>query len=39
VKDDQILVVDLIFSNKGKFELIKETNRTNPWFVFQRFLL
>ena len=39
VKDDQILIVDLIFSNKNKFELIKEINRANPWFVFQRFLL
>lgn len=39
VKDDQILIVDLIFSNKSKFELIKEINKANPWFVFQRFLL
>ena len=39
VKDDQIIIIDLIFSNKSKFELIKETTRANPWFVFQRFLL
>ena len=39
VKDDQILVVDLIFSNKKKFELVKECTYSNPWFVFQRFLL
>lgn len=39
VKDDQIIIVDLLFSDIHKFELIKEVTRANPWFVFQRFLL
>lgn len=40
VKDDQIILVDCIFSNMGKFNLIKENDQKhNNWFLFQRFLL
>jgi hypothetical protein len=39
VKDDQIIIVDNIFSEISKFCLISETHRCDPWFVFQRFLL
>ena len=40
VKDDQIILVDCIFSNMEKFNLIKENNQKyNNWFLFQRFLL
>jgi len=40
VKDDQILIVDCIFSNMNRFQLCKEMDsRFNEWFVFQRLLL
>jgi hypothetical protein len=40
VKDDQIILVDAIFSNMNKFHLI-QTNHPmhDKWFQFQRFLL
>ena len=41
VKDDQIIVIDCILQNIGRFKLIdeKERGRYDEWFVFQRFLL
>lgn len=40
VKDDQIILVDCIFSNMEKFNLIEENDQKyNNWFLFQRFLL
>lgn len=41
VKDDQIIVIDCILQNLGRFKLIneKERGRYDEWFVFQRFLL
>ena len=39
VKDDQIIVADGIFSNLGRFAIIKEEEpRYDNWFLFQRFL-
>ena len=39
VKDDQIIIVDNIFSNLQKFKLVKESGNGDSWFVFQRYLL
>jgi len=40
VKDDQIILVDCIFSNMDRFNLIKENDQKHDnWFLFQRFLL
>lgn len=40
VKDDQIILVDAIFSNMNKFHLIQTNNPIyDKWFQFQRFLL
>lgn len=40
VKDDQIILIDCIFSNMKLFKLISEKNiNYNKWFVFQRYLL
>lgn len=39
VKDDQIIIIDNIMSNVNDFELVRENKGTDPWFVFQRFLL
>ena len=39
VKDDQIIIVDCVFSNLSEFCLCKEQNHRNDnWFLFQRFL-
>jgi hypothetical protein len=39
VKDDQIIIVDCIFSNLSEFCLCKEQNHYDNWFLFQRYLL
>jgi hypothetical protein len=40
VKDDQMIVIDCIFSNLSKFQLFKESNPNyDNWFMFQRILL
>lgn len=40
VKDDQLIIVDCIFSNIDKFSLQKEDDSTyDNWFLFQRLLL
>jgi len=41
VKDDQIIIVDCVFSNESnKFHLCKENiNNNDPWVVFQSSLL
>ena len=40
VKDDQIILVDAIFSNMPKFYLIQTTDPSHDkWFQFQRYLL
>jgi len=40
VKDDQIIIVDCIFSDLNNFRLYKEENPTyDNWFLFQRLLL
>jgi hypothetical protein len=39
VKDDQIIVVDCIFSYLKMFVLCKENTQYDNWFLFQRFLL
>ena len=39
VKDDQIIIIDSIMSNVNDFELVRENKGSDPWFVFQRFLL
>jgi len=39
VKDDQIIIIDCVFSNLSDFCLCKEQNHRNDnWFLFQRFL-
>jgi hypothetical protein len=39
VKDDQIIVADGVFSNLGRFAIIKEEDaHYDNWFLFQRFL-
>ncbi len=38
VKDDQIILVDCIFSNFNKFYLISEHLNLDNWFAFSRFL-
>jgi len=39
VKDDQIIVVDCIFSNFNEFNLIRENDiKYDNWFLFQRYL-
>lgn len=39
VKDDQIIVVDCIFSNLDRFTLFRENiNNIDNWFMFQRIL-
>ena len=39
VKDDQIIIVDCVFSEPKRFELIQEPNpKENAWFYFRRFL-
>lgn len=39
VKDDQIIIVDCVFSNMSKFHLCKEEDNYDNWFLFQRYLL
>jgi hypothetical protein len=39
VKDDQIIIVDCIFSNIRRFALIKENGPFDNWFLFTRYLL
>jgi hypothetical protein len=39
VKDDQMIIIDCIFSNEIMFELHKNNYRINPWFLFQKILL
>ena len=40
VKDDQIILVDCIFSDTKNFSLYKENNQNyDNWFLFQRLLL
>ena len=40
VKDDQIILVDVIFGNLSRFQLIQtEENEVDKWFQFQRYLL
>lgn len=40
VKDDQIILVDAIFSNMSKFVLIQEQDPwKDKWFQFQHYLL
>lgn len=40
IKDDQIILVDCIFSNMSKFHLVRENNNEfDNWFMFQRYLL
>ena len=40
IKDDQMIILDCIFSNLDKFNLIRENNRRyDNWFLFQRYLL
>jgi len=39
VKDDQIILIDCIFSNLSKFHLCRENSeKYDNWFLFQRFL-
>jgi hypothetical protein len=39
VKDDQVIIIDCIFSNMSYFHLYTErNNRFNNWFMFQRIL-
>ena len=39
VKDDQIVLIDCIFSQPNKFQLFREnTNNLDNWFMFQRIL-
>ena len=40
VKDDQMIIIDCIFSNLSRFCLCKEENEQyDNWFLFQRFLM
>jgi len=40
IKDDQMIVMDIIFTNKNLFCIHKEENpQFNNWFMFQRLLL
>jgi hypothetical protein len=40
VKDDQIILVDCIFSNVERFSLFSENNPIfDNWFMFQRILI
>ena len=40
VKDDQMIIIDCIFSNMKHFYLCRETNTYfDNWFMFQRLLL
>lgn len=40
VKDDQIIILDCIFTDFSHFQLCRIENQAfNPWFVFQRILL
>ena len=39
VKDDQIIIVDCVFTNMNRFKLIKEDEvNDNNWFLFKRYL-
>jgi hypothetical protein len=38
VKDDQIILVDCIFTHLQKFKIYKEKNQYDNWFMFQRIL-
>ena len=38
IKDDQIILVDVIFSNMARFTLIQTKEDQDKWFQFQRFL-
>ena len=38
IKDDQNVVMDLIYNNMKDFEIIREPPGYNTWFLFQRFL-
>lgn len=40
IKDDQVIVADIIFNNRNLFYIHYETNiKYNNWFMFQRLLL
>lgn len=40
IKDDQMIVMDIIFTNQNLFYIHKESNpQFNNWFMFQRLLL
>jgi len=40
IKDDQVMVADIIFNNRNLFYIHYDTNTTyNNWFMFQRLLL
>lgn len=39
VKDDQMVIIDCIINNIDKFELYREQNNKDNWFMFQRILL
>jgi hypothetical protein len=39
VKDDQIIIVDCVFSDFIHFHLCKEEDNYDNWFLFQRYLL
>jgi len=38
VKDDQIILVDCIFTHLSKFKIYKEKTKYDNWFMFQRIL-
>ena len=40
IKDDQMIIMDIIFTNQNLFYIHKELNsQFNNWFMFQRLLL
>ena len=39
VKDDQIILIDCILSEREKFVLFTESNQYDNWFMFQRILI
>jgi hypothetical protein len=39
IKDDQVIVMDIIINNPYLFYIHTENNRFNNWFMFQRILL
>ena len=38
VKDDQLIIIDCIFSNINHFQLYRENTKYDNWFMFQRIL-